>query len=100
MGHFTGRVRASVFLCGKQARTSSSGERQLVPLWVRDQDRGAADRGGGTFWVVGLGARRLLAGTTSRSPSITYVPSPTLGRNLDSLELHYFDITSPSCSYI
>jgi hypothetical protein len=40
------------------------------------------------FGVAGLGERRRLAGTSSRSPpSSTYVPSPTTGRNPAPLDL-------------
>jgi hypothetical protein len=35
----------------------------------------------GAFWVAGLGERRRLAGTTSRSASTTYVPSVCTGPN-------------------
>jgi hypothetical protein len=50
-----------------------------------------ADRGG-TFGVAGFEERRRLAGATSRSPSTTYVPSPTVGRNPASLELQYLPV--------
>ena len=47
------------------------------------------------FGVAGLGERRRLAGTSSRSPpSSTYVPSPTTGRYPAPLDPHY----SPSRS--
>jgi len=49
------------------------------PFW-RVHSGCDADRGG-TFGLAGLEERRRLAGTTSRSPSTTYVPSPTVGHN-------------------
>jgi hypothetical protein len=53
----------------------------------------AVSKIGWAVWVAGLGERRRLAGTTSRSPSTTYVHSQNIGRNLASLELHYFPVT-------
>jgi hypothetical protein len=55
-----------------------------------------SDRGG-TFGVAGLGERRRLAGTTSRSPSTTYVPSSYTGRNLASLDPRMHRINAMRC---
>ena len=41
---------------------------------------------GGTFGEAGLGERRRLAGTSSRSPSTTYVHSVCTGRHPASLD--------------
>ena len=56
-------------------------------------------REGGTdrsvpFGVAGLGEWHRLAGTTSRSPSTTYVHLQKFGRNPASLELHYSPLNS------
>jgi hypothetical protein len=50
----------------------------------------------GAFEVAGLGQRRRLAGTTSRSLSTTYVHSQNIGRKPASLELHYFQVITSS----
>ena len=54
--------------------------------------RGEADKSA-TLWEAGLGERRRLAGTSSRSPSWIYDGSVCTGRNPAPPDLHYFPVT-------
>ncbi len=49
--------------------------------------------GGSPIGEGGLGERRRFAGTSSRSPSTTYVHSVCTRRNPSQLKLHYFPVT-------